>query len=258
MDFKADFGTIVGALREEGPVICHFTNYLIGESCADATLAAGAFPIFGDMYDDQREIPADALLFTANIITPKKITAMTKAAENAKDKGIPVILDLGGIMTSSIWFCFARKLLEEGYISIARGSQSECEALIGNNTGEALKTAKDAATKFKSVFIVSGGANSISNGKQTIVLNNSQPMLDDINCASALISTLCACCSAVTKDMFSAAVFGVVVIEQAAELAASLIEKKDGPGMYKVRLFDGIYHITTKWEVINFNSTKQD
>ncbi|MCD8198811.1 MAG: hydroxyethylthiazole kinase [Phascolarctobacterium sp.] len=258
MDFKADFGKIVGALREEGPVICHFTNYLIGESCADATLAAGAFPVFGDMYGDKREISADALLFTVNMMTPKKITTMSKAAESAKDKGIPVILDLGGIMTSSIWFRFARKLLEKGYVSIARGSQNECEALIENNTGKALQIAKDAATEFKSIFIVSGGTNTISNGKQTIVLNNNQPMLNDINCVSALISTLCACCSAVTKDMFSAAVFGVVVIEQAAELAASLIEKKDGPAMFKVRLFDGIYHITTKWEVINFNSTKQN
>ena len=38
---------------------------------------------------------------------------------------------------------------------------------------------------------------------------------------------------------------------QAAELAAGFMEKKDGPGMFKTRLFDGIYHVTGKWNLIN-------
>ena len=36
-----------------------------------------------------------------------------------------------------------------------------------------------------------------------------------------------------------------------AELAANFLEKKDGPGMFKVRLIDAIYHVTTKWNLVN-------
>ena len=58
-------------------------------------------------------------------------------------------------------------------------------------------------------------------------------------------------CAAVTKDYMTAAALGVVIMGQAAELAAGFMEKKDGPGMFKTRLFDGIYHVTGKWNLIN-------
>ena len=51
---------------------------------------------------------------------------------------------------------------------------------------------------------------------------------------------------------------GLIIMGQAAELAAGLLEKKDGPGMFKVRLIDGIYHVVTKWNLImdNLNPEK--
>jgi hydroxyethylthiazole kinase len=51
---------------------------------------------------------------------------------------------------------------------------------------------------------------------------------------------------------------GVVVLGQSAELAANFLEKKDGPGMFKVRLVDAVYHVTTKWNVINLNPERQN
>ena len=84
-----------------------------------------------------------------------------------------------------------------------------------------------------------------------MVLNNEHPLLQDITGSGCMTSTLVACCAAVTKDMMVAAALGVVIMGQSAELAANFLEKKDGPGMFKVRLLDCVYHVTTKWNLVN-------
>ena len=183
----------------------------------------------------------------------------------AKKKGIPVVLDPVGVMASTMRLDFALKLLNKGYIDIVRGNFSDCQALLlgktggrgvdnleaGVEEGEALKTAKDAATKFNCVFAVTGAVDNISNGKQAVVLNNGHPLLQDITGSGCMTTMLVACCAAVTKDMLVAAALGVVIMGQSAELAANFLEKKDGPGMFKVRLVDCVYHVTTKWNLVN-------
>lgn len=83
------------------------------------------------------------------------------------------------------------------------------------------------------------------------MLNNGHPLLQDITGSGCMTTTLVACCAAITKDMLVAAALGVVIMGQSAELAANFLEKKDGPGMFKVRLIDAIYHVTTKWNLVN-------
>lgn len=274
MDLKAQFGEIIDKLRKRKPVIHHITNYVTAESCADIALAAGASPVMADEPEEVEEIVsgADALVLNLGTINFNKMIAMEKAAALAKEDGIPVILDPVGVMASSLRLQFALKLLQKKYISIVRGNFSECYALFTGeidgygvdnitettNQGEGLKLAKDAAAKFGCVFAVTGAVDSISNGKQGIVLNNGHPLLEDITGSGCMTSTLCACCAAVTRDMLAAAALGVVVIGQSAELAANFLEKKDGPGMFKVRLVDSVYHVTTKWNVINLNPERQN
>ena len=267
MDLKNTFGVLVDALRKHNPVIHAITNYVTAESCADVALAAGASPVMADEPEEVMEITAgaDALVLNLGTINFTKQIAMERAAEAAKAKGIPVILDPVGVMTSKLRLDFALKLLNKGYISIVRGNHSECAALLAGKTdgrgvdnltegteeGEALKTAKDAAAKFGCVFAVTGAIDNISNGKQAVVLNNGHPLLEDITGSGCMTSMLVAACAAVTKDMLVAAALGVVIMGQSAELAANLLEKKDGPGMFKVRLIDCVYHVTTKWNLVN-------
>lgn len=267
MDLKNTFGVLVDELRKENPVIHAITNYVTAESCADVALAAGASPVMADEPEEVAQITAgaDVLVLNLGTLNYTKQIAMERSAEVAKAKGIPVILDPVGVMTSNIRLDFALKLLNKGYISIVRGNHSECAALLdgktggrgvdnlaeGTEEGEALKTAKDAAAKFGCVFAVTGAIDNISNGKQAVVLNNGHPLLQDITGSGCMTTMLVAACAAVTKDMLVAAALGVVIMGQSAELAANLLEKKDGPGMFKVRLLDCVYHVTTKWNLVN-------
>lgn len=267
MDLKNTFAELVTKLRQQRPLVHAITNYVTAESCADITLAAGAAPVMADEPEEVEAITAGAAALVLNLgtINFTKQIAMERAAAVAKQKGIPVILDPVGVMSSPLRLNFALKLLKQGYISIVRGNHSECAALLlgtaggqgvdnqlgGTEEGAALKTAKDAAKKFGCVFAVTGAVDNISNGKQAVVLNNGHPLLEDITGSGCMTSMLVAACAAVTRDMLAAAALGVVIMGQSAELAANFLEKKDGPGMFKVRLIDCVYHVTTKWNLVN-------
>ncbi len=267
MDLTNTFGELVDKLRKQRPIVHEITNYVTAESCADVALAAGASPIMADEPEEAAEITAgaNALILNLGTLNFNKQIAMERSVAAAKAKGIPIILDPVGVMASKFRLNFALKLLNNSCIDIVRGNCSECSALLNGTAsgqgidniegeteeGVALKVAKDAAAKFNCVFAVTGAIDNISNGKQAVVLNNGHPLLQDITGSGCMTTTLVGCCAAVTKDMLVAAALGVVIMGQSAELAANFLEKKDGPGMFKVRLIDCVYHVTTKWNLVN-------
>ena len=266
MEMQNQFGKIIEELQKKCPVIHHITNYVTVESCADAAICAGASPVMADDPEEVENITAgsDALVLNIGTIDYNKTIAMERAAAAAKKKGIPVVLDPVGTMSSAMRLNFALKLLQSGAITIVRGNYDECKALVDEKAagrgvdgitqadeGEKLQAAKALAAKFNCVVALTGKVDYVSNGKQVLVLNGGNEMLKKITGAGCMTTTLCACCAAVCKDYMTAAALGVVIMGQAAELAAGFMEKKDGPGMFKTRLFDGIYHVTGKWNLIN-------
>lgn len=266
MEMQNQFGKIIEELQKQKPVIHHITNYVTAQACADAAICAGASPVMADEPEEVEAITAgsDALVLNLGTINYTKMIAMERAAAAAKAKGIPVVLDPVGVMSSAVRLTFALKLLRGGMVSLVRGNYDECKALVDEKAagrgvdssaqadeGEKLQAAKALAAKYNCVAALTGQVDYVSNGKQVLVLNGGNEMLKKITGAGCITTTLCACCAAVTKDLMTAAALGVVVMGQAAELAAGLMEKKDGPGMFKVRLLDGIYHVTGKWNLIN-------
>lgn len=274
MKISNAFGDIIKNLQKKKPIIHHITNYVTAESCADIALAAGASPIMADAPEEAAAVAAkaDALVLNLGTFNLGRKNAMELAAASASKKGIPVILDPVGVMTSNIRLTFALALLNQGNIAIVRGNLSECKALLSESTGEgkgvdsldtednaaeSLKTAQEAAQKFKCVFAVTGKTDNISNGKQALVLNTGHPLLKSITGSGCMTSTLVACCASVSSDMLTAAALGTIIMGQSAELAANLLDKKDGPGTFKARLIDCVYHVTSKWELVHLQTEKK-
>ena len=169
MNLNADFGEIINKVRDTKPVVHMISNYVTAESVADITLAAGGSPVMADEPEEMEEIVlgADALVLNLGTINYNKMISMERAATVAKDKGIPVVLDPVGVMSSSLRLVFALKLLESGFISIVRGNYSECKAIVNEETkgkgvdtldkgaeaeGEALKIAQKGANKYGCIF----------------------------------------------------------------------------------------------------------
>ena len=109
MDLKNTFGELVDKLRKARPVIHEITNYVTAESCADAAQAAGASPVMADEPEEVIEITAgaDALVLNLGTLSFNKQIAMERAAQAAKTKGIPVVLDPVGVMASTVRLNFA-------------------------------------------------------------------------------------------------------------------------------------------------------
>lgn len=268
---QGQFALIVDAVRDRKPVIHHLTNYVTAGDCADIALCAGASPVMADESEEVAEITAaaDALVLNLGTISQLKMQAMEIAAAAAQIKDIPVILDPVGVMASRQRLDFALKLLGDGLITIVRGNYNECLALLeqkaegrgvdssGNAAADGLRVAKAAAEKYGCVFAVTGVTDYVSNGKQALVLTGGHELLTRITGAGCMTTTLCACCAAVTKEPLIAAALGIVIMGQAAELSAGFMEIKDGPGMFKTRLFDGVYHVTTKWNVLHLDQERK-
>lgn len=269
---KDKLGLIIAELREKRPVIHHLTNYVTAGDCANIALSAGASPVMADEEEEMAAITgkADALVINLGTVTKRKMVSMSAAAIVARTKGIPVVLDPVGVMASQLRLDFALQLLWEGLITIVRGNYNECLALLEQKAegrgvdavtdiaADGLRVAKEGAAKYKCIFAVTGVTDYVSNGKQALVLNGGNELLTKITGAGCMTTTLCASFAAATKEPLLAAALGVIVMGQAAELAAWLMESKDGPGMFKVRLFDGVYHVTTKWEMLNLAPERKE
>ena len=260
MDLKNTFGELVDKLRKARPVIHEITNYVTAESCADAALAAGASPVMADEPEEVIEITAgaDALVLNLGTLSFNKQIAMERAAQAAKTKGIPVVLDPVGVMASTVRLNFALKLLNAGYIDIVRGNHSECQALLlgatggrgvdnmeqGTEEGEALRTAKDAAAKFGCVFAVTGPIDNISNGKQAVVLNNGHPLMQDITGSGCMCNALISCFAALERESgnyLDATATAVAMMGLAGEIAyANTFAKGLGNGSFDTAIIDAI------------------
>ena len=268
MNMKESFAQIIEDLQSAKPVLHHITNYVTARDCADTALAMGASPIMADNAEEIAEVIAasDALVLNLGTISEARMEAMELAAGTAKEAGIPVVLDPVGVMSSSLRLEFALRLLQAGCITIVRGNYGECKALLEQETdgrgvdsvqtpdqGEALKTVKDAAQQYQCVFAMTGVVDYISDGKRALMINGGNPLMTCITGGGCMTTTVVAACAAVAEDKFAGAMLGLIIMGQAAELAAGLLEKKDGPGMFKVRLLDSIYHVVTKWNLIMDN-----
>ena len=166
MEMQNQFDKIIEELQKKCPVIHHITNYVTVESCADAAICAGASPVMADDPEEVENITAgsDALVLNIGTIDYNKTIAMERAAAAAKKKGIPVVLDPVGAMSSAMRLNFALKLLQSGAITVVRGNYDECKALVDEKAagrgvdgitqadeGEKLQAAKALAAKFNCV-----------------------------------------------------------------------------------------------------------
>ena len=275
MNMKGDFKQIIEDIQSVKPILHHITNYVTASDCAGIALAAGASPVMADAVEEVAEFAAasDALILNLGTLSQEHMDAMERAALTAKEDRIPVILDPVGVMSSGLRLEFALRLLKAGLVTVVRGNYSECSALLEQTTdgrgvdalqtpgqAQALQTVKEAAKAYQCIFAMTGAVDYVSDGVRALMINGGNPLMARITGAGCMTTTLVAACVAVSEDKMEGAMLGLIIMGQAAELSAGLLEKKDGPGMFKIRLFDSVYHVVTKWNLImdNLNPTREN
>lgn len=255
MDLKNTFGELVDKLRKARPVIHEITNYVTAESCADAALAAGASPVMADEPEEVVQITAgaDALVLNLGTLSFNKQIAMERAAQAAKTKGIPVVLDPVGVGASPWRLANIQSLLQQVQPAIVRVNAGEAAALLGlggSEHGVDSLTAPKApaglaaalAQKLGCVVLLSGTEDLIADGQQLCTVRGGSDRMRTVTGAGCMLSVLCGAFAAVQPgDAFTAAVqaarFWKACAEQAEDHAA-------GAGSFRVALFDAAGNMT--------------
>jgi hydroxyethylthiazole kinase len=253
-NFAKDTDSFRKKIKEQKPLIHHITNYVTAGYCADIALAAGASPVMADAVEEMPEMTgkANALVINIGTINANKFEAMLKAAEVARSKHIPIILDPVGAMATEYRLKAALAILAKG-VTIIKGNYSEGVALLkneakGKGVDNTLATdikpeelAKKLAQQYKCVVAITGAVDNISDGEETIQAYNGDPMLGNITGSGCMTGTLIGAAAGVTKNYLAAAIYGITMMNIAGQEAAKICK---GPGSFRSSLMDEIYQLT--------------
>jgi hydroxyethylthiazole kinase len=242
--------------HEKKPLIHHITNTVTINDCANVTLAAGASPVMASAPEESGKMTllADALVLNIGTLNENIFSAMIKAGRAANDKGIPVILDPVGVGATAFRTEKAKSLLQLINISIVRGNISEIASLLdvkaktkGVDAGTvsmfSSELAKQAAKQWKSIVVISGKQDVISDGTSVFRVENGSSLLQSVTGTGCMSASLIGCMAGAGDDLLLAAIVGTSMMGIAGEIAEGTAEKK-GLGTFKVHLMDAISLLT--------------
>lgn len=252
---------LLSKVRQEKPLIHHITNYVTVNDCANITLAIGASPIMADDIEEVQAITsiAQALVLNMGTLNKRTVASMAAAGEKANEIKIPVVLDPVGVGASKLRNDTVQTLSERIKFSVIRGNMSEIRYLAGasaNTKGVdvsetdltdgldgGIKIAEQLARKYECVVAITGATDIITDGTQTIFIENGHQMLSDITGTGCMCTSLIGSFCGVTSDCFLAAVSGILSMGIAGEIAFEEAGQK-GLGSCHVAIIDEISNLS--------------
>lgn len=247
---------MIEKIHQERPLIHNITNMVAMNDSANIILAVGGLPVMAHAQEEVGEMvkAAGALVLNIGTLTPEHIESMIIAGKVANSLKIPVILDPVGAGATNLRTESALRLQEKIKINIVRGNFAEISILAGlkgNIKGvESIGTEKNSveiacslARKYNQVAIITGKQDVVTDGKTVIEIDNGSPMLGTITATGCMVTSLIATFAAVGEDYLLASTGALVCFGLAGERAAV---KAQGPGSFKVNLFDEIYNLNEK------------
>ncbi len=244
---------IFNRVRQNKPLVHHITNWVTIYDCANMTRAFGALPVMAHAKEEAAEMAAVASSLVLNIgtLTSELIEAMILAGKSANKKGIPVVLDAVGVGATKLRDDKAFELLDKIKIDIIKGNASEIAKLAGENVvtkgvestkvdGSLVEIAVKLANRYKSVVVITGKQDIVTDGKKVYLVNNGHAMMGCIVGTGCMAASIIGAFAGVEKDYAKAAACALSAFGIAGELAAS---KSNGPGTFKENFYDEAYNL---------------
>jgi hydroxyethylthiazole kinase len=246
--------TAVGAIRARGPVVHNITNYVVMNNTANALLALGASPVMAHAEEEVEEMVgiASALVINIGTLSPAWVRAMFRAAEAARKRRIPIVVDPVGAGATSYRTRTASELIRAVPPDIIRGNASEIMALLkadARTRGVDSTASSDAAVAIgRQLHAECGAAVCISGetdytiGSQGVVGGrNGHPLMTRVTGLGCTASSLCGAFAAVVEDPGAAAAQAMAVMGIAGEIAMS---RSAGPGSLQVHFLDALHTLS--------------
>jgi len=242
-------------VRERAPLIHCITNHITIGDCANAVLAVGAKPIMAEHPAETAGITrgADALALNLGNITDLRMESMGLSARAARERGIPIVLDLVGVGCSALRLDFAGELVNRFHPDLIKGNLAEVDALAQGRTlargvdaragdlrespAKIAAKAQPLAAALSCAVAVTGPVDVISLPGESWAVRGGHPMLGEMTGTGCMLGVLIAAFSA-CGPVGEAALLATALVGAAGELAA---EEARGIGTFRAALFDGLY-----------------
>lgn len=238
----------VQLVREKSPLIHNITNYVVMNNTANALLAIGASPVMAHSIDEVVEMAgiASALVLNIGTLDAEWVESMLLAGKTASEKNIPIVFDPVGAGATSYRTKVCKQIIEECKPSIIRGNASEILALCHANSqtkgvdstassDSALDSAKALALLTRSVVVISGPTDYITDGIEVNTVENGNPMMARVTGMGCTSTAVVAAFAAINTNLMEAATHGMAVMSIAGEIAAF---RSPGTGSLQVNFLD--------------------
>jgi len=220
---------------------------------ANGLLAIGASPVMAHSLEEVADMAgiASALVINIGTLEPEWVKAMLIAGKTALKKQTPIVFDPVGAGATTYRTNVCRQIIDECKPSVIRGNASEIMALCNAGTqtkgvdstdssDSALDYAKTLAKETKSVIVISGQTDYITNGDSVQTVKNGNPMMARVTGMGCTATAVVAAFAALNPDMMEAATHGMSVMSIAGEIAA---RKSSGNGSLQVNFLDELYNL---------------
>ncbi len=251
---KEVLSAAIAAVRAKSPLVHNITNYVVMNNSANALLAIGASPVMAHWKKEMEEMTAIAGALVINIGTLDSgwIEGMKAAGTAASNRGIPIILDPVGAGATSHRTKAAWEIIELCHPTVIRGNGSEIMALVdagvkskgvdsSTSSYNALSAAHQLAMETKSVVVISGETDYITNGEEVFTVEGGHPIMTSVTGLGCTATALVGAFAAVESDPMVAATAAMAVMSLAGERAA---EKAYGSGSMQMHFIDELYNLT--------------
>ena len=257
-------GKYLDSVRKNVPLVHNITNYVTVNDVANVLLACGGSPIMSDEPEDVEDITTICGGLNINIGTLNKssIEGMYRAGKRANELGHVVLLDPVGAGASALRTNTAVGLMDEIRFTAIRGNISEIKTLaLGSGTTKgvdadvadavtegaldnAVKFAKDLASKTRSVIAITGAIDLVADADRCYVIRNGRPEMGKITGTGCQLSGMMTAFLVANPDApLDAAAAAVCAMGLAGEIGWSRMQEGDGNSTYRNRIIDAIFNM---------------
>lgn len=240
-------------IREKSPLVHNITNYVVMNNTANGLLAVGASPVMAHSIDEVADMAgiASSLVINIGTLDAEWVEAMLIAGKTASEKGTPIVFDPVGAGATAYRTKVCKQIIEECKPSIIRGNASEIMALCNSNvqtkgvdstdsSDSALDSAKLLAHQTNAVVVVSGETDYITDGKNTELVKNGNPLMARVTGMGCTATAIIATFAAINTNMLEASTHAMAVMGISGEIAATYSK---GNGSMQVNFLDELYNL---------------
>lgn len=235
-------------LRREAPLVHCMTNYVAMNIAANVVLAAGASPAMVHAEEEVGEFTAMAGALTINIgtLSTPWLGAMLRAADTARDAGLPWVLDPVAHFISAYRRDAAQALLARRP-TILRGNASEILTLAGEtgagkgaDSGDSVEATRAPARRLAqetgAVVAVTGAVDYVTDGQREATLTGGSELMPRVTALGCALTALIGGYAAV-GPAFDGTVAALAHYKVAGSRAGAVAS---GPGSFQVAFLDAL------------------